>query len=155
MKNISTKQQDMYSERLLDTEFDMPAAALRRPVPEAQETSKDHPFTESKCQQSFKRPALAGAAFFVLLAVATWISEIELTRYILNSKGNQGGYNNPYAMMWMSHNLYIPFGYGMSIILKFFAKDKNTHRDSASHGSGNKWEAAVSHRPSFFFPSRE
>ena len=90
--------------------------------------------------------SLVAACFFIFLAIATWISEIELTRYILESNSHQSGYNNPYAMMWMAHNLYIPFGFGMSLLLSSFSRSEAHESDlqsQSSHGH-RTWDSIVS-----------
>ena len=108
-----------------------------------------HAVTQDREQRQLlfaSRSNLFAASIFLLLAIATWISEIELTRYLLEAKG-QGGYNNPYAMMWMAHNLYIPLGFGMSFILRSFSSE--TKRASPSRPApGSRWETLVSAAPS-------
>ena len=123
-------QQNSYSERLLDLEFEIPPNDSNLCAGSHEKATND-PFSQAKNCSNLRNPRnshLAGAAFFVLLAIATWISEIELTRYILNAKDSKGGFNNPYAIIWMSHNLYIPFGFGMSFILRLF-RGKNGPQD--------------------------
>ena len=102
----------------------------------SQQRSNEHSSTGS----------LVAACFFIFLAISTWISEIELTRYILDSNNQQSGYNNPYAMMWMSHNLYIPFGFGMSFLFSSFSKRDIRGGDIQSSSSDgiSTWESIVS-----------
>mmetsp|Transcript_623 Transcript_623/g.1649 ORF Transcript_623/g.1649 Transcript_623/m.1649 type:complete len:336 (-) Transcript_623:491-1498(-) len=50
------------------------------------------------------------ALFFIALAVATWVTEIEVTKSVLSGVDP---YNNPYMLVWMAHNFSMVLGFLM------------------------------------------
>ncbi len=60
---------------------------------------------------------------FVLIAVAIWLAEIEVTRNLFGSSINNGDINS-YFLMWMARNLYIFCGFGTAWLLCVVSQDE-------------------------------
>ena len=54
------------------------------------------------------------AVCFIALAVATWVTEIQVTNDVL---GGQGAYDNAYALVWLAHVASGVFGFAVAIAL--------------------------------------
>jgi hypothetical protein len=63
------------------------------------------------------------ASCFVLIAVAIWLAEIEVTRNLFGSSINNGDVN-AYFLMWMARNLYIFCGFGTAWLLCIISQDE-------------------------------
>jgi hypothetical protein len=97
-------------------------------IEERDESNMDNRRCDLTPMEFAERPAsqegrcLFTASLFILLAVSTWVTEIEVTRILLGPNDQDGSHNNAYAMMWMAHNLNIPFGFGASYIMHLASK---------------------------------
>lgn len=54
------------------------------------------------------------AVCFIALAVATWVTEIQVTNDVL---GGKGAYDNAYALVWFAHIASGVFGFAVAIVL--------------------------------------
>ena len=66
------------------------------------------------------------ASCFVLIAVAIWLAEIEVTRNLFGSSIDHGDINS-YFLMWMARNLYIFCGFGTAWLLCFLSQDEKMY----------------------------
>jgi len=62
----------------------------------------------------------AVAVCFIALAIAIWVTEMEVTHDLVGS--GPGQYNNPYALVWVAHNISMVIGFTFGGLLACFAK---------------------------------
>ena len=82
------------------------------------------PLYDTACVMPWKRLT---AVCFIAMAVATWVTEIQITNDIL---GGDGAYDNAYALVWVAHIASGVLGFMVAIVLGSFLSPPSNSQQS-------------------------